>query len=725
MKNIKNTLVLCVAMAMPAIAQASAYPNKACANPGAEIKLTDTSCEAILSPPQVSCLLPDDVEGKLAQPNLNDVQRASDLYSWQTFIALNWPAKAGERGIPDVSKPINAQGPRVWETWKEAYEVYRKQRPDGEVPAPAPWHTAQKIPQACVGGKGAGKFLARGAKVADVVDATLQAVAADGTLPAILKDQQGRLIRYEIRLNKPVFDYIVKHKLYDGRRQAKASEINFPDGGKLIKAAWREVGPGDDRYFYSTDACVCVDHDVDQPGECEIKRMGLAGFHIMSRTPSAPQWIWSTFEQMDNIESSHGAVTPLNDANCEPARCAPNLQTAGNIPNQVSRVIPIPDEAPNCALKHRAVDNVAQLNQDVRAAKQLQASPFQYYDLVGSQWPLGRSARKTEFSVLPELLGNTTMETFAQNTSSCMGCHVMSRTLNPQKYVSGDFSFTLNNAHPRPRHTVCQDVGASESCNAKILPQPGKKPVTPWEKKHWSQIQNGRQVAENTYELTAPKYVGNKLHCTSCHLNGGGNADASWWVDMPRKYAYPGTTNLPDRINQCFERSMNGRAVCSTVDGPLDCAQNPVMSDLIVYMQWLTREYYRLNPNGKPTSGFPRFAAKPGDPEQGRAIYTQKCSFCHDNSGQGRYESHSYFRPALWGPDSFNACAGMAKADTMAAFLKANMPYTSGGNLSHAEAEDLAAYIDQQCRPGKGGVGPNGEICSLSQACLNGQPTGK
>jgi hypothetical protein len=27
--------------------------------------------------------------------------------------------------------------------------------------------------------------------------------------------------------------------------------------------------------------------------------MRLAGFHLMTKTPSAPQWIWSTFEQVD------------------------------------------------------------------------------------------------------------------------------------------------------------------------------------------------------------------------------------------------------------------------------------------------------------------------------------------------------------------------------------------------------------------------------------------
>ena len=44
---------------------------------------------------------PPDVEGGLQQANLNTVQRATDIFAWQDFIALNWPALDGE-GAPWV-----------------------------------------------------------------------------------------------------------------------------------------------------------------------------------------------------------------------------------------------------------------------------------------------------------------------------------------------------------------------------------------------------------------------------------------------------------------------------------------------------------------------------------------------------------------------------------------------------------------------------------------------
>jgi thiosulfate dehydrogenase len=53
----------------------------------------------------------------------------------------------------------------------------------------------------------------------------------------------------------------------------------------------------------------------------------------------------------------------------------------------------------------------------------------------------------------------------------------------------------------------------------------------------------------------------------------------------------------------------------------------------------------------------------------------------------------------LWGDNSYNDCAGMAKSSTLAAFLKSNMPYTSGGLLTDHEAWDLAAFVDSRSRP--------------------------
>ena len=91
------------------------------------------------------------------------------------------------------------------------------------------------------------------------------------------------------------------------------------------------------------------------------------------------------------------------------------------------------------------------------------------------------------------------------------------------------------------------------------------------------------------------------------------------------------------------------------------------------------------------------------DAANGAVIYRQRCAFCHGADGEGRYASGTYYRPALWGPRSFDAHAGMARAATFAAFVHANMPLGSGGALTEQEAWDLAGFVDGQCRPKKPG----------------------
>jgi cytochrome c len=654
---------------------ASAKQDK-CWDPSAAVKPPKV-CDATLADPQISCYLPKDVEGELRQKNLNVVQRASDIFSWQEFMALNWPARPGDRGEPDDAKSIGDPGPRVWETWEESYEVYL---PGGV--EPPDWNAPQKLPAGCNGSK----LLARRQKVDDVLDERTQAVKANATLPATLTDQRGRLVRYEIRMNKVLFDFIGQRGLYNGAKQAQADSVSLPDGAMLIKASWREVEPADEARFFTTEACVC-DLVQQQPANCRTRRMGLVGLHIMQKTPAAPQWIWSTFEQVDNVTGTAGADPSFHNPYCRD--CPPNRQTTPGTPNQVTRVIPIPSADPDCADPNRSVDNVREMNRAMQRALAERKSVFQHYELINTQWPVrpqddSRSTPDTVFRVRPTFLGNTTMETFVQDTSSCMGCHMMARTVRTDRFVSSDFSFTLNNALPTPPNT-------------QVIPPP-KQPVTGWDNQNWNSVLRGFAIAEQTYELL-PQFVGSKLHCASCHLNAGGNPDAAWWVGMIDKHQYPATNNLQNRINQCFERSENGQPLCSTTP-PNTCNDDPNMNALITYMQWLD-EQYQATRTGPPANGFPKIPTLTGDPGRGHEIFLQKCSFCHGLDGQGRYESDTYFRPALWGRHSFNASAGMATPATLAAFAKSNMPFGSGGLLTDQEAWDLVAFIDGQKRPGK------------------------
>src|SRR5262245_8815395 len=88
-------------------------------------------------------------------------------------------------------------------------------------------------------------------------------------------------------------------------------------------------------------------------------------------------------------------------------------------------------------------------------------------------------------------------------------------------------------------------------------------------------VRFGKKVLTDT-QTYARVYVGNGLNCSSCHLDAGRRAYASPWVGLwgvfPEYRSRNGQINaLQDRINDCFERSMNGNP-CRT--RAMKCAES-------------------------------------------------------------------------------------------------------------------------------------------------------
>jgi len=97
-------------------------------------------------------------------------------------------------------------------------------------------------------------------------------------------------------------------------------------------------------------------------------------------------------------------------------------------------------------------------------------------------------------------------------------------------------------------------------------------------------IRLGERILTHTAEAV-PQYSGSALNCTSCHLDAGRKPYSSSWIGIwgvfPEYRSRNARVNImEDRINDCFERSMNGRAL------PVDSAE---MRGILAYMQWLSR----------------------------------------------------------------------------------------------------------------------------------------
>ncbi|HEY5264081.1 MAG TPA: c-type cytochrome, partial [Steroidobacteraceae bacterium] len=208
-------------------------------------------------------------------------------------------------------------------------------------------------------------------------------------------------------------------------------------------------------------------------------------------------------------------------------------------------------------------------------------------------------------------------------------------------------------------------------------------------------VRAGEKIFDDTHE-NASAFVGNRLRCSSCHLDAGrkGGSAPLWaaYVAYPEYRAKNKKVNtFEERLQGCFQYSMNGRAP------PLG---GPVLVALESYAYWLASGApidSKLPGRGYPKLKRPALAA---DYERGRAIYGQQCALCHgaDGAGQTANDGRAAF-PALWGDGSFNWGAGMESIANAAAFIRANMPFSRPDTLSVQDAWDVGKYMDSHERP--------------------------
>ncbi|MCU0359239.1 MAG: c-type cytochrome [Bacteroidia bacterium] len=194
----------------------------------------------------------------------------------------------------------------------------------------------------------------------------------------------------------------------------------------------------------------------------------------------------------------------------------------------------------------------------------------------------------------------------------------------------------------------------------------------------------------------------NGLNCQNCHLEAGtkvfGNNYGSVASTYPKYRARSGEIeNLYKRVNDCFERSLNGKSLDTN---------SKEMQAISAYIQWIGKDVEK----GKKAAGSGlkdiSFLDRAAEPALGNKVYAEKCQSCHQKDGSGlmNADKTAFTYPPLWGPKSYNDGAGLFRLSNFAKYVKYNMPlgasHTSA-QLSDEEAWDVAAYVNSQTRPEK------------------------
>jgi thiosulfate dehydrogenase len=239
-----------------------------------------------------------------------------------------------------------------------------------------------------------------------------------------------------------------------------------------------------------------------------------------------------------------------------------------------------------------------------------------------------------------------------------------------------------------------------------------RDPVVPAESRAATAEYGQRLIRNTAMELgsgqadPARRFSGNHLACASCHMESGQKPGTLSLMQSASKYpafsARDGRdSDLADRINGCMVRSMNGKALDrSSVE----------MQSMVSYITQLGRQHDAMSQSRRATLEEPVAFVEPdrmASVENGGKVYVKHCRICHGGNGEGLKSTariaDGYLFPPLWGPDSYNIGAGMARVLTAARFIKARMPL---GNplLSDDEAFDVAAFMNAQERPGMQGL---------------------
>lgn len=439
----KQSLIFCLGVVVLSLVFACAPPEEVAETPPAEMDEAastlpdfcnpDPTCAGSTCPTEITSALaavPSD-----ACPREGEFQIDVDVYSWNTFIALNWPADT-TTCTADTSRSVtDSTGDRVWQTYVDFSAVF-------EQSTPAAWCDQSAA------ASDAPRQYKNLTKVAPVVEQQFPGISeAFGHGP--LTDQNGRWVRYNVRLNEDEYRYITTNEIYL-KSKLEGFTVDFPNGtpqglcngedcgdiGSIeLKAAWKvltdeEISSG---RFYLTEGIVFNDASGSPSPGTNPVTLGLVGLHIQHKTATQASRFWSTFEQVDNTTSSFfnpdcSDCSINTQTVAKPYDTAQELDANGdplNDPVQVTRVTPIEENAAAANAYYQGL---------------LEGSVWEYYQLIATQWATGGAPDGT-----PQDVANTTLETYFQTTTNtCMGCHKGAETVIG---TNADYSFTLTASH--------------------------------------------------------------------------------------------------------------------------------------------------------------------------------------------------------------------------------------------------------------------------------------
>lgn len=403
-------------------------------------------------------------------------------YMWESFVALNWPAST-LRGQADTKSRIPASSyPVVWETLAKPQQVFLPSTAWGNYPI---WEDLTPMPAGLT--EQQAKSLCKGFSLQnDIIlyDINQPNTSIRSGPVAPLMDQHRRYVRYQVAMNRALFEYIRKQRYFNADNQINAVRIseyaqfkqqnttpenaftplpfdNNGESGMLeLKSAWRVLDPKHDqlkRYYERPGFVLSPDRKTCTRAPAGL---GLVALHIHRLTRLGH--VASTFEQVDNVAvldpaSAKGVLPSFNPGSSNRTQTnvwppygnrgfqgelPPLITTSSKLPprhqrhvNNVSRATEIPNL-------------VRRINREYQ--QQYRDSPLHFYQIINAQhvrsdcrmretgdfnkpkeWNLSNCPQPNTATLI-----NAALESYTQlvdpftnqpHNYSCQGCHSNAR----------------------------------------------------------------------------------------------------------------------------------------------------------------------------------------------------------------------------------------------------------------------------------------------------------
>jgi hypothetical protein len=415
---------------------------------------TARALESDGSPSVPSEWIPADQIPRQVLPDPKLKKRLMDKFSWETFIALSWPVSSKESANESSSavscdEPNKEMNGSPWEPRPEF--PTQSQITVDNCPRWMTWHKRSEVLQGfppTAASRCEDDTEARRSPL-DVTSKIgfhdFPDVLTNATVPSSMNspliDQNGNKVYYDILINDSAYREL---KCFKEKANAPIPKLldfqsgensppNVQPGATELKLAWKVLDSEKDRerrkQFIIRTVRIPDDNNKNNLikdcganlGSCSWRKVdvGLVGIHIVHKSKDHSQWIWSSFEQVDNDPNESASnATPGTNAESK-------FSFFGDCPTCPHNSIPTEGAKSQLTRTEEIAPDTAELNHEEQQMLKQKGSVLQYYELIGTQYdPI--NTKQPGANATPSLLRNTVIEPYIETsgkTPSCIGCH--------------------------------------------------------------------------------------------------------------------------------------------------------------------------------------------------------------------------------------------------------------------------------------------------------------